>query len=296
MNIVSNFSNNYDEDPVRFFDFERFKNNINKEIIFFYGNPPDTTIYEKSEFKKILLTLEEQYFDQEGFEDPGKTYVYEDHVEQILTIIPTRLHKLEKREYVFFPFNKQYIPGDAEKEFDICYTGFANVSFMHEFLKIISNYKYAFVSFKENITIKNYISDPKKYLRKKLKPGKYDFPNILVNYPNLTYIQKLEIVSKSKISLVHNLLNNGMPQLKSRTFEAAFCKSLMLVYEDNHNIVKDWFEEDLHFITFKNSIDLKEKIEYIISNYNNFQEIVNDAYEHALENYTVERFVNKYLK
>jgi len=296
MNIITNFLGSYDEDPVRYFDFQRFENNISKDIQFFYGNPPSNILFEKNKFKKILLTLEEQISDDVNFKDPGKTYVYEEHVDKILTLIPTRLHNLKKREYVFFPFNRAYIPKETDKKYDVCYTGFAKVDFMVNVLKLISQYDYAYVSFKENITWKSYLRDPKKYLRKKLNPNKDDLLNMLINFPNRDYRGKLEIVSKSKASIVHNLLDHGMPQLKSRSFESAFCKSLMLVYKDDHNVINDWFEEDKHFIFFENTNDLKEKLDYIISNYPKFQGIIENAYEHALNNYTVENFVNKYLR
>lgn len=295
MNIISNFSNNYEEDPVRYFDFIRFKDEIREDIQFFYGNPPSDSIFEKNNFNKILFTLEEQYSENKNFKDPGKTYIYEEYVDKILTIVPTRLHNLEKREYVFFPFNKSHIPKDAVKEYDICYTGFAKVGFMLDLLQTISKYNYAYVSFKEDVTWKSYLKNPKKYLRKQINPKKYDFPNNLINFPNKSYSDKLEIVSKSKVSLVHNILDSGMPQLKSRTFESAFCKSLMLVYEDNHNVVEDWFEEGKHFIYFKNSDDLREKLDHIILNFHKFQEIIDNAFDHALDNYTVENFVNRYL-
>lgn len=295
MNIISNFSGNYEEDPVRYFDFQRFENDIKKDIQFFYGNPPSEAIFEKNNLKKILFTLEEQYFDDKNFKDPGKTYLYEDYVDKILTIVPTTLHNLEKREYVFFPFNKSHIPKESVKEYDICYTGFAKVGFMFDLLKTITQYNYAYVSFKETITWKNYLYNPKKYFRKKINPKKYDFPNSLINFPNRSYSEKLEIVSKSRVSLVHNLLDNGMPQLKSRTFESAFCKSLMLVYKDNHNVVQDWFEEDKHFVYFINADDLKEKLDYIILNFHKFQEIIDNTFEHALNSYTVENFVNTYI-
>ena len=247
MNIITNFLGSYDEDPVRYFDFQRFENNISKDIQFFYGNPPSNILFEKNKFKKILLTLEEQISDDLNFKDPGKTYVYEEHVDKILTLIPTRLHNLKKREYVFFPFNRAYIPKETDKKYDVCYTGFAKVDFMVNVLKLISQYDYAYVSFKENITWKSYLRDPKKYLRKKLNPNKDDLLNMLINFPNRDYRGKLEIVSKSKASIVHNLLDHGMPQLKSRSFESAFCKSLMLVYKDDHNVINDWLERSTRY-------------------------------------------------
>jgi hypothetical protein len=295
MNVVSNFTHNYDEDPVRFFDFESLSNIINSEYLLFYGDPPSDKIFQESKLKKILFTLEEQYSEEVGFIDPGEVYKYENYVDKILTITPTYIHNLKKRKYVFFPFNEKYIPSNKEKKYDICYTGFANVKFMNELLTEFVNYNYAFVSFKEIIGVKNYFQNPKKYLRKKLFPKKYNFPNLLINLPNLSYKNKLEIISESKVSLVHNQLNNGAPQLKSRTFESAFCKSLILVKKDKFNIIEDWFEEEKHFVYFENKNDFKEKLNYILKNYSEFAYKIQNAYLHALENYTTQKFVQKYL-
>ena len=46
MNIITSFLGSYYEDPVRYFDFQRFENNINKDIQFFYGNPPSNKLFD----------------------------------------------------------------------------------------------------------------------------------------------------------------------------------------------------------------------------------------------------------
>lgn len=295
MGVISNFSNNYEEDPVRYFEFENLREIINPNYLLFYGNKPSEKIFEESKFKKILFTLEEQFHPEPNFLDPGETFKYENFVERILTIVPTYLHNLNKREYVFFPFNEKYIPTETKKKFDICYTGFANISFMNEILNLFPKYEYAYVSFRENANFRDYINNPKKYLRKKILPYKYNFPNLLINFPNLSYLEKLKVVAASKVSLVHNLLNNGMPQLKSRTFEAAFCKSLILVKKDKFNLIEDWFEEEKHFVYFENNLDFEEKLNYILNNYIEFQFIVDNAFNHASNNYLTKHFVKKYL-
>ena len=79
-------------------------------------------------------------------------------------------------------------------------------------------------------------------------------------------------------------------------FESAFCRSLILVYKDSYNLVNDWFEESKHFVFFENNDDLKEKLDYILNNYKKYDKVREAAFHHAKDNYTVEKFVNKYLE
>jgi len=296
MKIIKNFSSNYDEDPVRFLDFENYTKNYCNNVEFYFGHPPSKLIFEKNNNYKILLTLEEQYSDNPQWHDPLNIQQYEDYVDIILTIIPTSLHNLKKRKYVFFPFNEKMIPSINVKKYDVCYTGFAKMDFLKNFLQVLQEYNFAYVSFKENINLTKVFKDPRKYIPKIINPKKYNFPNNLITHPNLSYKQKLNIISESRVSIAHNLLHHGTPQLKSRIFEAAFCRSLILVYKDSYNLISDWFDENKHFVFFENSDDLKEKLDYILNNYSEFDKVREAAFEHAKNNYTVEKFVYRYLE
>lgn len=296
MKVIKNFSGNYEEDPVRFLDFENYTKELNEGVEFYFGHPPSKQIFNKSNNFKILFTLEEQYSNDPQWHDPLNIQQYVDHVDIVLTIIPTNLHNLKKRKYVFFPFNDKMIPPKIEKKYDVSYTGFAKIGFLKNWFEVLQKYNLAYVSFKEDLNFSKVIKNPKKYIPKILYPGKYDYPNNLITHPNLTYEQKLNTIAESKVSITHNLLHHGTPQLKSRMFESAFCRSLILVYKDSYNLVNDWFEESKHFVFFENNDDLKEKLDYILNNYKKYDKVREAAFHHAKDNYTVEKFVNKYLE
>ena len=116
----------------------------------------------------------------------------------------------------------------------------------------------------------------------------------------------MDLISKSKISLASNLLylnenqikfckqnypdyknhegliyiENGItPQFKSRVIEAAFCKTLNLIKHDQWNVVEKWFKPDEDFIYYYDKIDLQEKIEDILKNYDKYVKIIDNAHK-----------------
>ena len=296
MQVINNFSGNYDEDPVRFLDFANYAKYFFDDVEFYFGHPPSDLIFEKSNNIKILFTLEEQYSNNPIWHDPLNIQQYEKHVDIIFTIIPDYLQNLKNRKYVFFPFNDKMVPPIMEKKYDVSYTGFAKMSFLKNWFEVLQKYDLAYVSFKEKVDLRMVLKNPKKYIPKILYPEKYDYPNNLITHPNLSYKQKLTTIAESRVSIAHNLLHHGTPQLKSRIFESAFCRSLILVYKDSYNLINDWFEESKHFVFFENNDDLKEKLNYILNNYSKFDEVRESAFQHAKNNYTVEKFLNKYLE
>jgi hypothetical protein len=130
---------------------------------------------------------------------------------------------------------------------------------------------------------------------------------------SIGYQEKFNLVARSKISLVHNVIYvspetktfvkaidryseneifNGIdtidfiPQLKSREFEAAFCKSLILCFEDNYNIIENYFEPGEDFLYLNRENDTTEQIKFILDNYANYIPMINRAYEKAMNLYT----------
>ena len=135
-----------------------------------------------------------------------------------------------------------------------------------------------------------------------------------------TLSDKLKILSQSKISVVHGLwrslsaeghmqfprasenlafshLDEGIgPQVKSRMFEAAFSRCVILCQRDYWNPIELWFEPEKEFMYFDNEKDLDEKINYIINHYDEFDDMRINAYNKAINNYTTKHFVDRYLK
>jgi hypothetical protein len=262
MKVISNFSKNYNEDPIRFFDFERYENQSN-DVYLFIGSYPDDSIFEKNDKKKIFFSTEEQTWNQDS------TDSYLNNVEKILTICPPKITNRQKRQSVFFPFNENFIPDKTEKKYDAIYTGYATGFHVEIILNTIKKFNYRYVSF-SNI------------------PG-------LTTDSNTTYSQKLNLISQSKCCVVHNLVSNGTPQLKSRPFEAAFCRSLMLVYKDDFNIIEEWFTPNEDFLYFENETELMNIISDTKSNYQKYENIISNAFEKSLREYTTEKFIEKYI-
>lgn len=250
------------EDPINYLGFEELAD-LGGDIIFFYGGLPHISCKENQKVPKYFFSSEEQTWDKDT------TDVYVNYLDKIFTICPPSVTGRKKRELVFFPFNENYIPKSFSKEFDVIYTGFAKGHHVDEILRGISKFNYRFISF---------LTTP-------------HVTNINVSYP-----EKIDFISKSKITVTHNLTGVGTPQVKTRIFEAAFCKSLILCKKDSWNVIENFFEEGTEFLYFENETDLTEKIQNVVDNYEDYIQIVENAYNKAINNYTTRHFVEKYLK
>ena len=134
---------------------------------------------------------------------------------------------------------------------------------------------------------------------------------------NLNFQEKINLVAETKISVCYNIVHvapqhipaiksysqwesneafkevekrNVMPQFKTRAHEAAISRTLNLVQRDPWNIIERYYEPEKEFIYFNNETDLRNKIKDITNNWSDYQTIIENAYEKAL-NYTTENFV-----
>jgi spore maturation protein CgeB len=226
-----------------------------KDCLIFVGAHPHDSIFEGSSLPKYFFSTEEQTWNLDT------TDKYVDHVEKIFTICDPKVTNRAKREFSFFP--------TFEKEYDAIYTGFANAAHVDELLNVIRDYKYAYVSFNNS--------------------------NPLVTHFHVDYKAKFDLISKSKITVVHNLTASYTPQLKSRPFEAAFGKSLILCKRDDWNFLSTWFDEGSEFLYYNNAQELQEIIDDVLSNYDKYLPIIENAYRRAMDNYTTEAFVKKHF-
>jgi hypothetical protein len=261
MTIIENFKDNYPDDPIRHLNFKEFEKQA-IDCALFVGAWPDSSIEQKFNIPKYFFSTEEQAKPDDG------TDQFVQHVEKIFTICPKEITKREKRVNAFFPFNTKNIPVDFNKKYEVIYTGLAGSNHIQNIIKVLPKYNYRLVSF-----------------------GDYDG---LTTDKNTTYQQKLNLIAKSKICITHNYVGNNTPQLKSRCFEAAFCKSLMLVMKDDFNIITQWFEPNVDFLYFDSS-NIEETINDALNNYDSYQALIENAYNKAVSNYTTEKFIEKYI-
>jgi len=157
----------------------------------------------------------------------------------------------------------------------------------------------------------------------------------LVTDRGVGYQEKLDLISQSKITLTHNLLYptvrhvlnvwkypewllneafsdvprgfislakrllNGpyieVPQLKSRIFEAAFCRSLILCKKDNFNVIEKFFSPGEEFVYYEEG-KLDETISKVLANYETYLPVVDKAYNRAVKQYTTKSFFENFLK
>jgi UDP-N-acetylglucosamine 2-epimerase len=127
---------------------------------------------------------------------------------------------------------------------------------------------------------------------------------------------KMQTFATVKITLAHNILdfhptgftiiNNLMkecfpidtwtpgtiPQVKSRMFEAAIMKCIILVYKDNTSLIEKYYEPGVDFLYYKTEDECNELIEKILQNYDDYKYIAENAFNKTINNYTTKHLVD----
>lgn len=318
MKVLKRTLKGYKQDPTKQFKFERFENDCGDFVLvegaFEAADKWDQFDLSVQELEKIkskkVVRLE--------FEEPNKFFLgddmksYDSDFYKIFTICPytsewmNNKENVKRRVPIYFPFNEQDIPPPCKKKYDIIYTGHIVSKKLLKDLKIISKFNYRFVS---------------------------NDKNKLVTNQSASYNEKIQLIAESKMTIVHNLQfpkikyikniwgyegwqnnkafklipppnkwwkiftdNKNMvtPQLKSRIFEAAFSRSLILCKKDQFNVIEKYFEPNTEFVYYED--DLEKKIVEVLANYQKYERIIDNAYQRAMKNYTTKAFVNDYLK
>lgn len=309
----------YKQDPTRYFHLEDYASSCGDFILIeggfgkpLYWDEYKLTLREKKKiFSKKIVRLE--------FEEPNKffagdyPYSYDKDFYRIFTICPytadwlNKKYRTNKRTPVFFPVSERYLPKRYKKIIDVIYSGHIVSQPIKQIVQSMIRFNYALIS---------------------------NSKDRLVTHRGVSYEKKMELMAQSKITLVHNVMfrqnpyfvfnvwrcgdywNNvafkdipklskpwelvqkteyNIPQLKSRLFEAAFCRSLILCREDEFKLTELFFEPQKEFIYYKPK-HLERTIKRILEHYEDYEEIVERAYKRAIKDYTVKAFVNKYLK
>ena len=255
--------NHYEcEDPINYLGFEELSE-IGGDCLFFYGGHANDRVFQPSSKPKYFFTTEEQTWGRDT------TDRFLNHVDKIFTICPPSITGRQKREYCFFPFNEKFIPTDFSKIYDVIYCGTANGNHVSEIVNTLPKFNYKFVSFGGH-------------------------PNITDS--GISYVEKLKLISQSKITLVHNLTGGGTTQIKTRPFEAAFSKSLIICKKDQWNIIEEWFTPNEEFLYYNTTEELEDTIKDVLDNYEKYSPMIEKAHNRALNNYTTRHFIKKYLK
>jgi len=318
MKVLSRTIKGYKQDPTKHFKFDRYADRCSDFVLIEAAfedydkweqfGLSDTELFEIK--KKKIVRLE--------FEEPNKFFLgdnmesYDKEFYKIFTLCPytsewvNTKHNTHKRVPIFFPFNEEDIPLPKVKKYEIIYTGHIVSSKLLEDLNTMTKFRYRFVSNDNHKLVTNHKS---------------------------SYAEKINLISESKITLVHNLLypklkhirkiwkyegwNNNyafhliprptqlwrlltdenivVPQLKSRVFEAAFSHSLILCKYDHFNVIERYFEPEKEFIYYQED-NLESKISEILNNFHHYEKVIENAYKRAIGNYTTEAFVENFLK
>lgn len=188
----------------------------------------------------------------------------------------------------FLPFDIKYTPTNFTKQYDVYFTGHLYMQLVSEYINVVNKFNNCIVS--------------------------YNIPR----NPPVDYQTRLNLNAKSKISVVHNCLDlrdrhlpekyksHGalalssicplVPQIKYRTLEAAIGKSLILAYYDPYKIIEDYLTVNEDFIYWYDLIDLEEKINYILKNFDSYSKMIQNAHNKILKNCNTTLFFEKYLR
>ncbi|MBA4320325.1 MAG: hypothetical protein C0412_18160 [Flavobacterium sp.] len=310
------------EDPNKYNDFSRFSAHTNDGIFIESSWFDDTNILKKSKGKKIAYI---------EFEEPNRFFVlhkkefipntHDAHKKQyskILTLCPftakwlNKKYNTNQRTSVFQPFNEQFIPLPAKKKNEVIYAGHIVSLEIENVIKTISKFNYRFISDSTN----SLVTDKGVSYQEKLRlisETKISVVNNLL-YPTYSHIQSVWsipdyynneafcFIPKRLPRFVPNIFKHlfiskekvVVPQIKQRLFEAAFCRSLILCQKDPFNVIEQFFSPEIEFVYYEED-KLAERITEILSNFEHYQPIINNAFKKAVAEYTTKRFAEKYL-
>lgn len=287
---------------------------------------------ENPDKKMILIEFDEpNRFFYTNKHSINNKFEYQDSFDLVFTICPytaewlNKKFKNGKRKAVFFPFNENFLPKTYEKKYDVIYTGHILAKPILEIAEIISKFNYIIVSNSEHKLVNRRSVD----LQEKMNLIGQSKITIVQNlhYMDPFHIANLQLIDDYKdskayelvparVSFKANQLNViigaarrvarklvnkfyshpiDVPQIKSRAFEAAFGRSLMLVQKDHFNVIELFFTPEIEFIYYEKGT-LETTIREILTNYEKYAPVIENAYNRAKRDYTSKQFYKKYLE
>ena len=322
MKVINRSSHGYSQDPTKNLGFEAYDGLGPSDVALIIAAFDQAAgCWEQFKLPPAeLAAVKKMRVVRLEFEEPNKFFIPEDfdaydaEFHRVLTLCPftaeyfNKRQGIERRIPIFFPFNEQFIPSKREKQYDIIYTGHLHPKPIMRDMKTISRFNYRLVS---------------------------NSAHELVTDRGVKYEEKLSLISQSKITLTHNLLYPTLrhvlnvmkypgwkvnkafsdiphrllgltkrllvgpeievPQLKSRIFEAAFCRSLILCKKDNFSVIEKYFTPGEEFVYYEEG-RLAEAVAKILANYDAHLPVIEKAYARAVAQYTTTALFEKYLK
>lgn len=287
MKVIVDNSGEYKDVMGDYYNLCKYDDNSSDSVLFQgYNNARNKKIkQEYASFKKrIYLNLESPI----SFLTTKTTIEEQNYFTDVYTLCPYTVEWLKGKtntNFIAIPFPVSLETFNQfktnEKKYDVIYMGTLMNNFHYEMINTIKKYNYIFTS------LFNY-------------PAPY-----IPTHVNIDSITKWDLLSKSKISICLNQAPFGLdkmsnvksytnwqehkafsqiehgivPQIKSRITEAMGLKTLNLVKKDQWNVIEHWFKPDVHFIYWNDFDDLNEKIKFIVKNFNQYEQIIDNAYD-----------------
>jgi hypothetical protein len=293
--IYTNFNHNYIYDPQRYLNFSSYLHDLSGTSIYIGLLPPETI--NKATFNVRLHVETPNSLHILDYEKENNLY------DLILHLCPFTCHYLNERfstnkyKPIFFPIEfKQYT--DISRTIDVFYTG-------HPMPRL---------------PIYNSIINQ---IYRKIGKDRYHSLCNDINNAN-GYYSKLDMLNKTKICIVHNVLSpvstfpgfekyrndslckkhlpwhsnmaDMVPQLKTRIFEGAMMRCVLLVYKDKYNIHEAYFKEHEDFLYWETEQELSQKIDMILANYEAYIPMAENAHIKVKTLYQPKNFIDRVLE
>jgi len=243
-------------------------------------------------YKYLNVTMPTEYTQKAFIHDLNNSF---DEVYGICKYSCSWLNSLESSEkykYIYYPVS---VPSElnpfSNKQYDVIYHGGIHSDKYIQMLDIMSRFSYRFATMSRGINSLTQQALREYATNVDLSPNaKYSLLNdckisIAFNTFPLNYSQIENIQNKpdwDKNLAFSHLEQEIAPQFKSRVNEAAALGVINLIEYDNWNLVEDFYQPNKDFMYFTNMSDLKNKIQYILNNYDQFWDMRVNAYKKSL--------------
>ena len=312
--IVSDFSGDTPDAMATTMDLERFSDD-DKEQVVFYGINSCLNEPLKESFKdyksKILVDLWSpcQF---NALVQPGNINAHQmaEYFDEVHSICPytvrwmNKVNDYNKMRYLKSPFNRDLVPEERDKEFDVCYTGSVHSQEFLDLVNTISNFNYRFISkggTHADISCGK-VTDCRITTREKLDMVARCKIGVAINLLYLTPDHVNHFLSYPGIEdneiydgLVEGVKNNDTwvraPQFKIRIHEYAVAKTLILCMRDRWNTIEDYYVPEEDFIYFEDMEDLKNNILAISTNWDKYKPVVESAYDKVSNYYMTDKVI-----
>lgn len=309
----------YRQDPRRYLHFSDYARTCGDFVMLEGGFAKPLYWKEYNLTPQQLSKVKSKKVVRLDFAEPTNYFVgdfvekYDDDFYKILTLCPYTAAWLNKKNVnrkrvpIFFPVNERYIPPKRKKLYDVIYSGHIVAQELKNELQELQPFRHVIIS---------------------------NSHDAIVTHRGVSYREKMKLYSQTRVAVVHNIIytmrlkhryaniwripdwrNNEafklipppwkpwellrkdlyVPQLKSRVFEAAVTRTLILCRKDPFNVIERYFEPGKEFVYYEPG-HLQETLADILAHYAKYERVIDRAFTRASREYTVKAFVKKYLQ